>query len=105
MEFPLWGDKYFGAMEIYSPLHYQLALSDKDCQLHVADAKYTEGEVKTELVQADEPPPINRRTSRIEMPTPSESHTVCIKFEYRRICASISKDQERIFLSGGSRGI
>ena len=71
MNFPLWSDKDFGAMEIGSPLHYQLALSGEDCQFHGSGANDTDGEVKTELVRADELPPSRRITSRIEVPTPS----------------------------------
>ena len=92
MEFPLWGDKDFGAMEIGSPLRYELALSDKGFQLHGAGANNTDGGVNTELVWAAELPPSQRRTSSIEVPTPSDSQPVCIDFDSSWICASISKD-------------
>ena len=60
MEVPLWGDKEFGVMELGSPLCYQLALSDKDCQFHGACSNDTDGEVETELVRAAELPPSKR---------------------------------------------
>ena len=104
MEFPLWGDKDFGAMELGSPLRYQLALSDEDCQLHGAGANDTDGEVETELVRAAELPPSKKRTSRIDVRTPSESQPVCLDFESSRLCASISKDQERILLLWRKQG-
>lgn len=87
MEFPLWGDRDLGAMELGSPLRYLLSLSDLGA---VSFGKSLETEQPTRS-DASTPP----STTSKARPPPA----VSVEFESNRLCAQIEPDASTVAIT------
>jgi hypothetical protein len=81
MEFPLWGDSDFGAMELGSPLRYELCLEENMFHDSYAD-----------------------HTANCPLPATPSVTAAAIEFKSNTICASLSADQKQVELTMYKKG-
>ena len=89
MEFPLWGDTDFGAMQLGSPLRYLMNLKE-----------YVPEDVKvSKMIEGSE-----GRNDFAPLPVTVSTRCACLDFESNSLCAAVTEDRKNITLEWRKKG-
>ncbi len=112
MEFPLWGDSDFGAMELGSPIRHVLSLNEEVPDDVIIDYGQKKNDQKnlplqrlsTVVESIDENDVDLDSPSHAPLPVTVSTRCACLDFESNNLCAVVSKDRKHIGLSWRRKG-
>ncbi len=116
LEFPLWGDTDFGAMELGSPLRYLLSLNEevpKDAMVSYRrnkDKPYTHSDpsyinrMNLSETTFQEEQRHSENPTRAPLPVTTSTRCACLDYESNNLCAVVSDDRRNVKLIWRKKG-
>ena len=104
MDFPLWGDSEFGAMELGSPLRHVLSLKEEVPDDVIVHYRQDTTELPLTMETSTENLSCVRLPSHAPLPVTISTRCACLDFESNNLCAVVSKNRRHIGLTWRKKG-